>query len=92
VRDPAFDPARDPVFLEWNKRTPLNIPECQGCYALGICGGGCPFNARKQYGTIWDIEERFCIHAKKTLEWLVWDFFDNNIKTKLEQGVSHGNT
>jgi uncharacterized protein len=92
VHDPAFDPAHDPVFMEWNKRTPLNMRECQDCYALGICGGGCPFNARKQYGSIWNIEERFCVHAKKTLEWLVWDFFDNKIKIKLEQGVSHGNT
>jgi uncharacterized protein len=75
VADRDFDPSLDGVFQEWAKRTPLNMSECQDCPALGICGGGCPMNADKNRGSIWALDERFCVHAKKTLEWLVWDLY-----------------
>ncbi len=68
-----FDPSTD--FSEWGKRTPLNMPECDDCMALGICGGGCPLNALKNTGSLWGMDQRFCVHSKKTLEWLVWDLF-----------------
>ncbi|EIC23819.1 FibroRumin system radical SAM peptide maturase [Thiorhodovibrio frisius] len=70
-----FDPSTDPTFLEWRKRTPLNMPDCENCMALGICGGGCPLNALKNTGSIWGLDERFCVHSIKTLQWLVWDLF-----------------
>ncbi len=75
VESVDFDPVSDPTFAEWGKRTPLNMPECDNCMALGICGGGCPLNALKNTGSIWGLDERFCVHSKKTLEWLVWDLF-----------------
>jgi uncharacterized protein len=75
VDDMDFDPASDLTFLEWGRRTPLNMEECQGCMALGICGGGCPLNALKNEGSIWGMDERFCVHSKKTMSWLVWDLF-----------------
>ncbi|MDR2783254.1 MAG: hypothetical protein LBB48_05365 [Treponema sp.] len=31
VFDPAFDPKNDSAFVEWGKRTPLNMPECLPC-------------------------------------------------------------
>ena len=43
--------------------------------ALGICGGGCPFQAEITTGSIWGLDERFCVHAKMTLEWLIWDLY-----------------
>lgn len=76
VADNNFNLQTDPTFAEWGKRTPLNMPECQGCMALGMCGGGCPLNALKNTGSIWGMDERFCIHSKKTLAWLVWDLFE----------------
>jgi len=51
------------------------MPECQGCFALGICGGGCPYQSELETGSIWGLDKRFCIHAKMTLEWLVWDLY-----------------
>jgi uncharacterized protein len=83
VNNPAFDPKNDAVFLEWNRRTPLTMPQCQDCCALGICGGGCPYNARRKHGSIWDMDDRFCVHAKKTLEWLIWELFYTKIEPEL---------
>ena len=75
VANNDFLPESDEVFLEWAKRTPLNMEQCQDCSALGICGGGCPMNADKNYGSIWELDDRFCVHAKRTFEWLIWDLY-----------------
>jgi uncharacterized protein len=81
VNEKSFVPQNDPVFLEWSRRSPINMPQCQKCIALGICGGGCPYNARHKKGSIWDLDERFCVHAKKVLDYLIWDVF-SRIKNK----------
>lgn len=76
VNDTQFDPSQSEVFQEWSKRSPLNMKECANCIALGICGGGCPLNADYETGSIWGLDSRFCVHAKMTLEWLIWDLFE----------------
>lgn len=73
VNNDAFNLNEDATYREWSMRSPLNMPQCQNCPALGICGGGCPFQAEIEKGSIWDLDERFCVHAKLTLEWLIWD-------------------
>lgn len=75
INDDSFDATKDKHFLEWSQLTPLNKEECMDCDALGICGGGCPVNAMhlKLENTIHSIDERFCVHAKKTLEFFIKD-------------------
>lgn len=77
VNDSAFDATTDPEFVEWSQLTPINKKECQDCPALGICGGGCPINAMhlKSENTIHSLDERFCVHSKKTLEFLIRDLY-----------------
>jgi len=67
----------DPLFIEWSQLTPVNKSECLSCEALGICGGGCPINAlRCEAGnTIHSLDKRFCVHAKKTLEFFIKDLY-----------------
>ncbi|MFA5993400.1 MAG: radical SAM protein [Parcubacteria group bacterium] len=74
--DPDFDPFEHPFWKEWSKRSPINMPKCHNCEALTICGGGCPHNAEMNNGSIWDIDDNFCIHAKETLNWLIWDLYE----------------
>ncbi|NEQ38012.1 MAG: SPASM domain-containing protein [Okeania sp. SIO3I5] len=76
VDDTTFNPGSNPVFQEWSKRSPLNMKECENCIALGICGGGCPLSADYETGSIWGLDSRFCVHSKMTLEWLIWDLFE----------------
>ena len=73
ISNDTFDISEDATYREWSMRSPLNMPQCKDCPALGICGGGCPFQAEIEKGSIWDLDERFCAHAKLTLEWLIWD-------------------
>lgn len=77
VDDVGFDVSKNDTFLEWNQRTPLTMPQCEKCMALGICGGGCALNAKANGKSIWDLDERFCIHSKTTLEFLIWDLLDS---------------
>lgn len=77
VDNTEFDPTGDPVFMEWSKRTPLNMNACSRCPSLGICGGGCPLNAERRHGSMWDVDDRFCAHATTALEWLIWDLYTN---------------
>ncbi len=77
VNDIEFDARKNEVFLEWSSLSPVNNEGCLDCVALGICGGGCPVNAMhsKPDGTLHSIDERFCAHSKKTLEFLVKDLY-----------------
>jgi len=73
VYDENFSPWENELIKEWSKRSPVNMPQCFDCEAIGICGGGCAANAAVEYGSIWNIDKRFCVHCKKSLEWLIWD-------------------
>jgi len=77
VDDDSFDAKTNPVFLEWSQLSTLNKEECQDCAALGICGIGCPIDAMnaKEGNTLHSLDERFCVHAKKTLDFLIRDLY-----------------
>lgn len=77
VDDKDFDATKHKDFIEWSQLTPINKEECQDCEALGICGGGCPINAMhlKKGNTIHSLDERFCVHSKLTLEFLINDLY-----------------
>jgi len=67
-------------WKEWRYRSPLVMPQCIDCIALGICGGGCPFSAFKQKGSIWELDEINCILSKKVTEFLLKDLMNKKIK------------
>lgn len=77
VNDDDFVAVKDPNYIEWSQLTPVNKEECQDCPSLGICGGGCPINAMylKKGNTIHSIDERFCVHSNKTLEFFIKDLY-----------------
>lgn len=75
-----FDYYNNDQVKEWARRSPATMPECQDCEALGICGGGCPYGAMLRYGSMWDVDKRFCVHSKGALNWLIWDLYDQMTK------------
>lgn len=84
IDDDNFIASKDKVFIEWSQLTPVNHEECLDCPALGICGGGCPVNAMhlKPTNTIHSIDERFCVHSKKTLDFFIKDLYQIILKNK----------
>ena len=80
VFDKDFDFRDSPDFEYWKKRSPVFMSECQKCECLGICGGGCPYAADYMHNSIYALDDRFCIHAKKILKWLVCDLYEQTKK------------
>jgi len=75
-----FMPSQHPFWEEWRHRSPLYMPQCRDCIALSICGGGCPYSADLRHGSIWELDDVFCVHAKATVKFLLQDLMD-----KMEQ-------
>lgn len=77
VQETNFDHRLDPIFIQWSKRSPLTTEECASCPAIAICGGGCPYSADICRGNLNALDEIFCVHAKKTLEYMIWKLFEH---------------
>jgi uncharacterized protein len=84
----AADIYSHPLFNEWRYRFPFNMKTCADCFAISVCGGGCPYAAEVTRGSIWEIDERVCHQAKNILEWMIWDTYEQMTKPKrLSQGT-----
>ena len=79
----SFEPDQHEFWKEWRKRSPLNMDQCKECVALGNCGGGCPYSAYERKGSIWELDERFCVHAKQTVEFLINDLWQSKYETNI---------
>lgn len=79
-----FEPDQHEFWKEWRKRSPLNMEQCKDCLALGNCGGGCPYSAYERKGSIWELDERFCVHAKQTVEFLIKDLWQSKYQEARE--------
>lgn len=78
VFDKGFDFRNSEDFSFWKRRSPLFMPECQNCEGLGICGGGCPYAADILHGSIYALDNRFCTHTKKVLQWMINDLYEHS--------------
>jgi uncharacterized protein len=74
----GFSPYTDKTFAQWANRSPLSMPQCYDCIAVGLCGGGCPCRSDIRNGSVWAIDDIFCIHSKKSVEWVLQDFIRQN--------------
>ncbi|MDI6782248.1 MAG: radical SAM protein [bacterium] len=64
-----------PEIIDWNRRHPYNINNCLSCPAVSICGGGCPYDAFLETGSIHNPEQRSCYLSNQLLEWAIWDIY-----------------
>ena len=69
-------------FRDWAKRFSLNLDECKFCPAVGICGGGCIFNAHKKSGNIFGRDKDFCVYIHKLFEYLLTTSLNERFKTE----------
>jgi uncharacterized protein len=71
VNDPNIDLEKQPNFVEWHNRMPLNMPGCHGCSFIGLCGGGCPYNALITKGSIWEKDPQQCGYMEQFVNLLL---------------------
>jgi uncharacterized protein len=69
-----------PLFDEWNQRLPLNMSACVDCFAVSVCGGGCPYASYANRQSVWEVDERICHQAKSVFEWMVWEAHDRMLE------------
>ncbi|UCH96278.1 MAG: radical SAM protein [Candidatus Aminicenantes bacterium] len=72
----GFDLETDEGYKQWSARSPLLNRPCYECPAIGICGGGCPYDAFVSKGSIMEVDERRCVQSKKLLAWLLDDLYN----------------
>ena len=75
VLQPGFNPEHLPNFIEWHARMPINMPGCHGCSFIGLCGGGCPYNALVAKGSIWEKDPQQCGYMEELVNWLLEDIW-----------------
>jgi len=66
---------------QWAMRQPINMKECKYCPAIGICGGGCAFNAEIKFGSLNKKDKTFCVHTHKIFDWLLKCSIQEKLKT-----------
>lgn len=73
-----FQPRNQQLFVEFTRRSPVEMNDCLDCAALGICGGGCPLEAFRGSGSIWSRHASYCTHIKAALEWFLWNYYEKD--------------
>ncbi|MFH1961868.1 MAG: radical SAM protein [bacterium] len=71
-------------YNEWKGISPVRREECLRCPSIAICGGGCPYDAWVQHGSINSLDTIRCQQSNILLEWLIWDLFDQ-IKGEIKE-------
>lgn len=62
-------------FIKWGKITPLLRKGCHDCIAIGLCGGGCPYNAHHNHGDVSAKDDFYCEYAKDVTKWMLKDAY-----------------
>jgi radical SAM protein with 4Fe4S-binding SPASM domain len=63
------------IIARWHARSPVVKPSCRGCPALGICGGGCAYEAYSRTGDPRKIDEASCRLTREFLDLMIWDLY-----------------
>lgn len=75
-----FDPTNNELWKEWRQRSPFNMDACLSCEVLGICGGGCPYNAELNTGSLMGLDEAHCVFAKSVLRFFLQELWEETNK------------
>ncbi len=80
IHDIDHNLACNPVFVEFNRRSPFYMPQCWDCSSISICGGGCAFEPYNKKGIIWEKDERACVQCESLINWVVDDLWKRRQK------------
>ncbi|MFC1721782.1 radical SAM protein [Patescibacteria group bacterium] len=59
---------------EWYLTSPLFDKKCESCLALGVCGGGCPFDGYLREAKVGARDPRRCYFMKHVVRWGLEEF------------------
>lgn len=76
------------VMKTWAGLSQFARPSCYQCLALGVCGGGCPYDAFSTGGSLRGLDEQTCVVSRKFLRnllELLWEECKNSSTWSTEQ-------
>lgn len=71
----------------WYLTSPLFDKKCADCLALGLCGGGCPFDGYLQEKEVGHKDGRRCLFVKKMIKWGLYNFYSANKEKIKKKGI-----
>lgn len=87
LEDVEEDLAKHQVFQDWASRSPFALEECRGCPLIGVCGGGCVYDAFViNRGDIRKLDRRVCDYTESIVTFLIWDLFEA-VEAKIGDGI-----
>lgn len=72
----------------WKNRSTLHSEECEACYAVGICGGGCTFDGNRLYGE-GKFDKRRCGIVKAVVKEFLFIAAQAHPENKSEDLITH---
>ena len=66
------------MSAEWYGTSPLFDDHCSNCAAVGVCGGGCPFDGYLEAKQVGHRDSRRCLFMNKIVEWGLENFYKIN--------------
>jgi radical SAM protein with 4Fe4S-binding SPASM domain len=63
-------------YVKWSGLSSVEMPHCQVCPAMTVCGGACRYDAYKASGKLDGIDKMRCSFELSFLSWLIWRLFD----------------
>ena len=65
-----------PMVEEWKQRSPLGHDSCLSCPGVGVCGGGCGYDADNRHGTLGAMGDNRCVQTRVIMDWVLQDLGD----------------
>ena len=81
--DPNLKVSVHPLWEKWARRTPYRIKDCFNCEALGVCGGGCPYNSYILHKDINALDKNYCKFMKRIMQRLIRYYYDTEVKKNI---------
>ncbi len=73
------------LWKKWAKRSPITMEECKGCELVGVCGGGCAYNAYLQSGNISKPDKQHCKWVKPMFRlFLIPHYFHEKVMPEIK--------
>lgn len=74
----------------WIDLLAANQPECLGCEAFAVCGGGCPLEAEALFGSREHIDHAMCVFNRSIARFLVAELYRVHRASESLEGTQGG--
>lgn len=86
-----FPDRTHPDYLTWQSLSSPEMPHCQICPVMTVCGGACRYDACKASGELDGVDPDRCSFERAFLRWMIWELFDHSKEERGSYYIPDGN-